>query len=120
VTDTLDTTAAGPEAAHDDDHHPGDIFYLKIAGILALFTALEVGTYFVEDTAPRWLMFTSLTILMVIKFAMVAAYFMHLKYDTKWFTYVFVAGLVLAVVVYAIFFFSYDLFGLAPEASSDR
>jgi len=24
------------------------------------------------------------------------------------------------VVVYAIFFFSYDLFGLAPEASSDR
>lgn len=114
MTDTIDTAAAAHDAAHDD-HHPGDIFYLKIAAILAFFTALEVGTYFVEDSAPRWLMFLSLTVLMVVKFAMVAAYFMHLKYDTKWFTYVFVAGLVLAMAVYAIFFFAYDLFGLGPN-----
>jgi caa(3)-type oxidase subunit IV len=100
--------------AHDDDHHdhPSDLFYLKIAGILALFTALEVGTYFVEDTAPRWLLFLSLTVLMIIKFVMVVAYFMHLKYDTRWFSYVFSAGLILAMGVYAIFFFAYDLFGL--------
>jgi len=110
VTDTLETTVD----THDDhdDHHPGDLFYLKIAAILAVFTALEVGTYFIEDSAPHWFMYLSLTVLMIIKFAMVAAYFMHLKYDTKWFSYVFVSGIVLAIGVYAIFFFSFDLFGL--------
>ena len=109
---TTNTTAAAD--THDDAHHdhPSDLFYLKIAGILGVFTALEVGTYFIEDDVSRGLLFASLSVLMVIKFAMVAAYFMHLKYDTKWFRYVFIAGLVLAIGVYAIFFFSFDLFGL--------
>ena len=104
-----DTTV---EAEAHDDHHPSDLFYVKIAGILALFTALEVGTYFIEDDVSRAFLFISLTVLMIIKFAMVAAYFMHLKYDTPWFRYVFVAGLILALSVYGIFFFAYDLFGL--------
>lgn len=114
MTDSMtETETTAVVDHHDDDHdHPGDLFYLKIAGILALFTALEVGTYFVEDTAPRWFLFLSLTLLMIIKFAMVAAYFMHLKYDTPWFRYVFMAGLALAIGVYTVFFFSYDLFGL--------
>ncbi len=112
MTDTNAMAHAGE--AHDDSH-PTDLFYLKIAGILAFFTALEVGTYFIEDTAPRWFIFASLSVLMVIKFAMVAAYFMHLKYDTKWFRYVFGAGLVLALGVYFIFLFSFDVFGLGPN-----
>lgn len=114
MTDSMTETHADDDAAHDAAHHdhPSDLFYLKIAGILALFTALEVGTYFVEDTAPRWFLFLSLTVLMIIKFAMVAAYFMHLKYDTPWFRWLFISGLVLAMGVYAIFFFAFDLFGL--------
>lgn len=108
------TESAAVDHAHDDDHdHPSDLFYLKIAGILALFTALEVATIFVEDSWPRWSLFFVLTVLMIIKFAMVAAYFMHLKYDTNWFTRVFVAGLVLAMAVYAIFFLAFDMFGSA-------
>ena len=116
MTETITDSAHDAADSHDDEHHdhPSDLFYLKIAGILALFTALEVGTYLVEDTAPRWLLFLSLTVLMVIKFVMVAAYFMHLKYDTKWFRYVFSAGLILAIGVYMIFFFAFDLFGLGP------
>lgn len=106
-------TDSAVDHAHDDDHdHPSDFFYLKIAGILAFFTALEVGTYFVEGEWPDGVLIAILSILMVIKFAMVAAYFMHLKYDTPWFTRVFVAGIVLALAVYAIFFFAFDLFGL--------
>lgn len=106
-------TEAAVDHAHDDDHddHPSDFFYLKIAGILALFTALEVATIFVEESWPRWSLFLILTVLMIIKFAMVAAYFMHLKYDTNWFTRVFVAGLVLAMAVYLIFFLAFDMFG---------
>jgi cytochrome c oxidase subunit 4 len=106
-----DTAVDAAVDAHDD-HHPSDLFYLKIAAILALFTAFEVGTYFVEDSVPRWFLFLSLTVLMIIKFVMVAAYFMHLKYDTPWFRYLFIAGLVLAIGVYTIFFFTFDLFGL--------
>ena len=111
MTETAMTDIA---AAHDDEHHdhPSDLFYLKIAGVLALFTALEVGLFFVEESLPRWSLSFLLSMLMVIKFIMVAAYFMHLKYDTKWFTYVFTAGVILALVVYAIFFLAFDLFGL--------
>jgi hypothetical protein len=43
---------------------------------------------------------------------MVAAYFMHLKYDTPWFRYLFIAGMVLAMGVYGIFLFAFDVFGL--------
>lgn len=107
-----DTTVDAAVDAHDDDHHPSDIFYVKIAAILAFFTALEVGTYFIEDSVSEGFLFISLTILMIIKFVMVAAYFMHLKYDTPWFRYLFIAGMVLAMGVYTIFFFSFDLFGL--------
>ncbi|HAY69578.1 cytochrome C oxidase subunit IV family protein [Acidimicrobiales bacterium] len=107
-----DTAVDAAVDAHDDDHHPSDLFYVKIAGILALFTALEVGTYFIEDSVDPWFLYLSLSVLMIIKFAMVAAYFMHLKYDTPWFRYLFIAGLVLAMGVYAIFLFAYDVFGL--------
>ena len=113
MTDSITETAVdAAEEAHDDDHHPSDLFYVKIAAILAVFTALEVGTYFIEDSVNEAFLFISLTVLMIIKFAMVAAYFMHLKYDTPWFRRVFIAGLGLAVGVYGAFFFSYDLFGL--------
>ena len=105
-------TAVDAGEAHDDHDHPSDLFYVKIAAILALFTALEVGTYFVEDSVSEAFLFASLSILMVVKFVMVAAYFMHLKYDTPWFRYLFIAGLVLAIGVYTIFFLSFDLFGL--------
>jgi cytochrome c oxidase subunit 4 len=107
-----DTTVDAAVDAHDDDHHPSDLFYVKIAAILALFTGLEVGTYFIEDSVSESFQFISLTVLMVVKFAMVAAYFMHLKYDTPWFRRVFIAGLVLAISVYGIFLFTFDVFGL--------
>jgi len=113
MTDSMTTTAVDATVdAHDDDHHPSDLFYLKIAGILAVFTGLEVGTYFIEDSVSEAFLFISLTVLMIIKFVMVAAYFMHLKYDTPWFRYLFIAGLVLAVGVYGILLFAFDIFGL--------
>jgi cytochrome c oxidase subunit IV len=39
---------------------------------------------------------------MIVKFAVVAGYFMHLKFDSPLFTRMFVAGLTFAVVVYSI------------------
>ena len=99
------------------DEHNHDLRYIKIAGILAFLTAVEVGMFFVEETVPNAVLFAGLSVLMVVKFAVVAAYFMHLKYDTRWFTYLFVAGLVLAIVVYLIFFLAFDFFGLGGGAN---
>ena len=43
----------------------------------------------------------TLMVMMVVKFYLVATYFMHLKFDTPIFSRMFVGGLVLAVGVYS-------------------
>jgi cytochrome c oxidase subunit 4 len=88
---------------HDvDTHdHPGDRKYVEIAIILAVLTALEVATYFFEEELGRSLV-PILMVLMVVKFFLVAAWFMHLKFDSRLFTRMFVAGLVLATAVYIV------------------
>ena len=68
---------------------------------LAIATGLEVATYFWEDASPRTLAAVLLPI-MVIKFAVVAGYFMHLKFDSPLFTRMFGAGLAFAVGVYSV------------------
>jgi cytochrome c oxidase subunit 4 len=91
-----------PEA-HVEAHghqHPSDRQYVVIAIILGVITALEVGTYFLED-ASTTLLVASLFPMMIAKFAIVCGYFMHLKFDNPLFRRVFVFGLILAVVVYA-------------------
>jgi cytochrome c oxidase subunit 4 len=74
-----------------------DAGYIKIAIILALITALEVSTYYV-DFGPLFM--PSLIIMMVVKFVMVVSYFMHLKFDSKIFSFLFYTGLGLALFVY--------------------
>ena len=71
--------------------------YIVIALILAAITALEVSTYYV-DFGPLFM--PSLLIMMVVKFVMVVSYFMHLKFDSKIFSFLFYTGLGLALFVY--------------------
>lgn len=84
-------------AGHDD--HPSDLVYWKVFGVLLALTALEVSTYWWPE---EWHKVTAvlLIIMMVIKFATVALYFMHLKSDAVILKRVFFAGIVLAVGVY--------------------
>lgn len=79
--------------------HPSDKTYVKIAIILAVLTAAEVATYPSEDVLGSAVI-PILLVLMVIKFWYVAAFFMHLKFDTKLFSSVFVGGLVASCAVY--------------------
>ena len=90
-------------ASHVEAHghqHPTDGQYIKVAIFLAVLTAIEVGTYFIEDASTTFLV-ASLFPLMIIKFVVVAGWFMHLKYDNPLFRRVFVFGLILAIAVYA-------------------
>ena len=84
---------------HEDAHEHGmsDAGYIKIAVILALITGLEVSTYYV-DFGPLFM--PALLTMMVVKFVMVVSYFMHLKFDSKMFSFLFYTGLGLAIFVY--------------------
>ena len=91
------------EGHHDEGHtHPSDWAYAKIAIVLAVITALEVFTYF--DTVLDWgvALVPSLIFMMVVKFYLVATWFMHLRFDSKLFGRMFTAGLTLAVGVYLV------------------
>ena len=85
--------------AHDATahEHPSNRFYVLIAVVLAVLTALEVMVFYVEALAP--LLLPILMVLMVAKFALVVMYFMHLKFDSKVLTIVFVWGLFIAVCI---------------------
>ncbi|HZI79880.1 MAG TPA: cytochrome C oxidase subunit IV family protein [Vicinamibacterales bacterium] len=71
--------------------------YLKVAAILAVITALEFGVIYIRRLTP--ILVPLLIILSVGKFALVVMYFMHLRYDTKPLTFLFVAPLLLAVAL---------------------
>jgi len=81
--------------------------YVRIAAILAAITALEVATYYVDFGA---LFLPSLLIMMAVKFYIVVSFFMHLRYENKLFSWVFYAGLYLAMTVYAIFLATFHFF----------
>lgn len=107
--------AAGPLEPDHEAHqhaHPSDRDYIIVAAILAVITALEVGTYFIED-ASTTLLVVSLFPMMIAKFAIVCGWFMHLKYDNPMFRRVFVFGLVLAVAVFAIVLTSMEFWSSA-------
>ena len=106
TSETLETTG-GPDAADAAHDHPDDMLYVQIAIVLAVITAVEVLTYFV-DFGP--LQTPSLLIMMVVKAALVLMFFMHLRFDHKLFSWVFIAGLVLAAGVYAAALLAFEFF----------
>jgi cytochrome c oxidase subunit IV len=99
TTTTSTTGETAPEAGPDEAHHPSDWLYVQVAIILGVITAAEVSTYLL-DFGPFQL--PALVVMMAVKFALVVMFFMHLRFDNKLFSWVFVSGLVLAVLVYGI------------------
>ena len=93
--------------SQDHEHGMSDAGYIKVALILAAITALEVSTYYV-DFGPLFM--PSLMIMMVVKFVMVVSYFMHLKFDSKIFSFLFYTGLGLALFVYIVALATFKFF----------
>jgi len=109
ATDTaLTVTGDHDRADVHEDHHPSDSHYVRIAIILAVLTAIEVALSYVDlgnAVAPL------LLIGMVVKFFIVASYFMHLKFDSKVTRRLFISGLSLAVFCYLGMFMMFRQFG---------
>jgi cytochrome c oxidase subunit 4 len=88
-----------------------------VAVILAVITAVEVATYAAPDFG-LWSwggdsnvgLIGFLMLLMAIKFAMVAWFFMHLKWDKPILWRIFVSGIVLAFAVYIAAMMMFRLF----------
>lgn len=92
--------------AHDDHGHASVGFYWLIGGILAALTALEVAAYYMELGSVEVPLLLGLS---VAKFILVVMFFMHLKSDASVFTWVFLAGLVLAIFMISMLFTLYHL-----------
>jgi cytochrome c oxidase subunit 4 len=103
------------ETEHTEEHHapgehahPGPGEYVKVAIILAIVTAIEVGAYYVTGLSDRVLS-VALLVMMVVKFAMVGLWFMHLRFDSRLFRRLFVTGIVLALAIYTVVLVSLGL-----------
>jgi cytochrome c oxidase subunit 4 len=99
-----------PTDAHPDAHgdHPTEGKYWVIAAILAVITAVEVALSYIDlgnAVAPL------LLVGMVMKFFIVASYFMHLKFDSRVTRRLFISGLALAVFCYLGMFMMFRQFG---------
>ncbi len=93
--------APSPTAAatveHDTHTHPGAGIYVTIGAILTAITAVEVGVYYMAALRP--VMVPVLLTLSAAKFILVIMFYMHLKFDSRLFSTVFVGPLLLAVTV---------------------
>jgi len=108
VTDrTLDEDHAIHTSDDREAHGPTDRQYLVIALILAVITAGEVALTYI-DVGPIFI--PTLLVLMAVKFLIVVSYFMHLKFDNRIFSFLFYAGLLLAVTVYVAALFTFRFF----------
>ena len=80
-----------------DQAHPSAATYVIVAATLSIITAIEVGIFYLT-----WLGYGIIPILVILsgaKIALVAMFYMHLKYDARLFTTFFVGGFVLATLV---------------------
>lgn len=87
------------EEAHEGGH-PGPAEYAMIGAILAVITAVEVAVFYL-DLAQATLA-VILVVLSAIKFTLVVLWFMHLKFDARLFSWMFVGGLTLASILFVV------------------
>ena len=107
----LERTEAAPPAVAEPElpmlpgevrPHPTPQRYVMIAAILVVATAAEVGLYYLEGEVPDGLIIVFLLMFAVIKFALVASWYMHLRTDKPIFRRFFVLGIVAAITLYLI------------------
>jgi cytochrome c oxidase subunit 4 len=88
--------------------HPGPAEYVKVAVVLSIATGFEVGLYYLS--LPHTLFVSLLLFFAVMKFTLVALFFMHLRFDSRIFRRLFVTGLALAITVYMVVLLTFRVF----------
>lgn len=83
------------EQAHET--YPRVTTYLIVAAFLSVLTAMEVSVFYIQVMRP--VLVPVLLILAAAKFALVAMFYMHLKYDSWLLSSVFIFPLLTAALV---------------------
>src|SRR5467141_4922012 len=71
--------------------------YLRIAAVLVMITLIEVGVFYVP--AFQGVLVPVLLMLSAFKFTLVVMFYMHLKFDSRFFAFLFGGPLLLALAV---------------------
>jgi cytochrome c oxidase subunit 4 len=88
--------SAAPHAAHNS---PSSRTYINIFIVLFVVTAIEVGASYLSDFGvPVWGEIAVLVLLAALKGLLVVMFYMHLRFDSRWFIFLFSAAMVLATV----------------------
>jgi cytochrome c oxidase subunit 4 len=82
--------------------HPTPFRYVMIFLILVVVTGIEIAISYTEGSVPSGVIVTLLLLFAILKFAMVAAYFMHLRTDQPIFRRFFILGIITAMAVFAV------------------
>jgi cytochrome c oxidase subunit IV len=82
--------------------HPDPWQYVVVAVVLAVITAIEIAVSYTEGDIPDGLIVVLLLAMMVMKFVLVASWFMHLRTDQPVFKRLFIVGAIAAPVLYLI------------------
>jgi len=88
----------GAQPSEGEHEHPGGDVYVRVAIVLAIITAVEVVIYYLPPV--RGVLIPALIVLSVAKFVAVVGYFMHLKFDSRIFTWMFAAGMAITLSVF--------------------
>jgi cytochrome c oxidase subunit 4 len=107
--------APQPHAApHAGGGHASVATYIRVAVVLSVVTAIEVATLYIPGL-PNLLLVTSLLLMSIVKFALVVGFYMHLRYDSKIFTSMFVGPLLIAVGIILAVMALFSAFILLPR-----
>lgn len=90
--------------------HPTPFKYVMIFLILVVVTAVEIATSYLEGSVTSGVIVGLLLFWAIIKFVLVAAYYMHLKTDQPMFRRFFVLGLIASMVLYTVTLTSLHVF----------
>ena len=94
-----DTVQAADSTLTAVEHtgHPTPMTYFRVAMILSFITAGEVGVFYIEGLGKG--IIPILVVMSGAKFALVAMFYMHLRYDSRLFTGFFAGGVLLAMSI---------------------
>ena len=104
----MDSSHAAAAHAHGGGHATVQT-YIRVAVVLAIITGAEVAMSYADVSNAIFI--PTLMVMMVAKFFIVVAWFMHLRFDHPLFRKLFIAGLLLAVAVYMVFLTAMQVFG---------
>jgi caa(3)-type oxidase subunit IV len=83
--------------------------YVVIGAFLLLLTVMEVAVFYIHALAP--VLVPVLILLALAKFALVALFYMHLRFDHVWFSYLFLAPLLIMTGLAVLLLWIFGVFG---------